>query len=146
MCNKTGSHRCCNQLGLHSAAHLVMEVVALRVWVWSDSVLEPHLCCLQVKGYSNIFAVGDAVDVDDDHLAYQALNHGKLVGKSIVKLMSNPDAKLPLWKRNGGFRLAALVLGPKNVLALIGAKTCFTYVPSYMSEQKLKATRSSVGL
>lgn len=120
--------------------------LAMRPWVWSSSGADPCLCCSQVKGYSNIFAVGDAVNVDDDHLAYQALNHGKLVGKAIVKLLSNPDAKLPQWKRNGGFRLAVLVLGPKNVLALVGAQTCITYVPGSMNEQKLRATRKSVGL
>lgn len=101
---------------------------------------------MQVKGYSNIFAVGDAVDVDDDHLAYQAINHGKAVGKAILKLAANPNAKLPKWKRNNGFRMAVLVLGPKNVLALVGAKTCITYVPGSMNTMRLQSTKKSLGL
>ena len=105
--------------------------------------MRPHI--LQVKGYSNIFALGDAVAVDDDHLAYQAMNHALVAGKGILKLLVNPNAKLPVWKRNNGFRMCVLTLGSKNSLMLVGAKKCFTYVPGSMVWFKAKATLSSLG-
>eukprot|EP00892_Ulva_mutabilis_P003248 jgi/Ulvmu1/1295/UM011_0019.1 len=99
----------------------------------------------QVKGYTNIFAVGDAVDVDDDHLAYQAMAHGVVAATAILKLAASPDAKLPVWKRNNGFRMSVLTLGNKNALMLIGEKKIFTCIPGSAVWFKAKATMSGLG-
>jgi NADH dehydrogenase FAD-containing subunit len=84
---------------------------------------------LQVKGYTNIFAVGDAVDVDDAHMAYLACEHANVAAKAIQTLTTVPSGKLPLWKRNNGFRMSITTLGKKNAFFSIGKSTVFTYVP-----------------
>lgn len=84
---------------------------------------------VQVKGFTNIFATGDAVDVDDDHVAYLAVEHGKIAAKAIATLTKKPDGKLPTWKRSNGLRMTITTLGKKNAMANIGSETVFTWVP-----------------
>lgn len=101
---------------------------------------------LQVKGYENIFAVGDAVDVDPDHVAYLACEHGKHAAKAIQLLTSGkPASKLPVWKPSNGFRVTITTLGKKNSLANIGDSTVSKMVPGSMLDMKIMATKKSVG-
>lgn len=109
----------------------------------SQVLNSPYL--LQVKGYTNIFAIGDAIDVDEVHLAYLAIEHAAQVAKNIKNLAKKPDAKLPEWKANGGNKMTLLVMGKKNTLLLRGEKTVFTYIPGSMLNMKLSKTKGAVG-
>ena len=98
-----------------------------------------------MKGFPNIFAIGDAVDLDKYHLAYLAIQHGEQVAKALKLLAKTPNAKLPEWKEDGGRLLSLLVMGKRNSVALIGDSTVFSYVPGSILNFKLSSTRSSLG-
>lgn len=98
-----------------------------------------------MQGYPNIFAIGDAIDLDDFHLAYLAMQHAAQVAKTIQLLTTTPDAKLPEWKKDGGRKMSILVMGKRNSLVLLGESTVFTYVPGRMLNFKLKSTKSGLG-
>lgn len=100
---------------------------------------------VQVQGYPNIFAIGDAIDLDEFHLAYLAMQHAAQVAKTVKLLINTPDAKLPEWKEDGGRKMSILVMGKRNSLALLGESTVFTYVPGSILNMKLKSTKSGLG-
>jgi NADH dehydrogenase FAD-containing subunit len=85
--------------------------------------------CMQVKGYPHIFAIGDAIDVDDEHLAFLACQHAQLAAKNILSRLKNEQARLGAWKRNGGAHMMVLTMGKKNTVILAGTSTTITCVP-----------------
>lgn len=76
-----------------------------------------------------MFAIGDAVDVDDDHVAYLAVAHGEKAAAAIQTLTKDANGRLPVWKRSNGFRTSITTLGTKNSFASIGTETVFTLLP-----------------
>ena len=54
---------------------------------------------LQVVGHSNIFAVGDATDVNETKLGYLAAAEGQLVGRNIRALLAGKP--LVSWQPGG---------------------------------------------
>jgi hypothetical protein len=101
---------------------------------------------VQVEGHPHIFAIGDAVAVDDSHLAYLATLHGAQVVKALALLAKKPGASLPKWKRNAGMQLVLLTLNAKNNLALVGKSSVWTTVPAGMLDFKLKGVLKTLGI
>jgi NADH dehydrogenase FAD-containing subunit len=100
---------------------------------------------LQVKGYPNIFAIGDSIDLDSCHLAYLAMQHAAQVAKSVHLLARNPDARLPEWQPDGCMKTSIVVMGKRNSLILLGEKTVLRWVPGSILNFKLSSTRRSIG-
>ncbi|XP_077988307.1 ferroptosis suppressor protein 1-like [Glandiceps talaboti] len=76
---------------------------------------------LQVKGYNNIYAVGDCTDVKETKMAHNAEKHGEIVAKNLLRIAHGKEKKLykPAGTlmvvsigRNGGvFQSGSMVFG-----------------------------------
>ena len=75
---------------------------------------------LQVKGEPNMFAIGDIADVGEAKLGYLALEQGKYVAKTIVKLLAG--------KHNKGYKR-----NPFMALVPTGQKSGVVQLPFWVS-------------
>eukprot|EP00243_Klebsormidium_subtile_P013150 TRINITY_DN846_c0_g1_i3.p1 TRINITY_DN846_c0_g1~~TRINITY_DN846_c0_g1_i3.p1 ORF type:complete len:122 (+),score=11.38 TRINITY_DN846_c0_g1_i3:379-744(+) len=62
--------------------------------------------CLQVKGYHNIYALGDATDIKETKLGYLAAAHARLTAMNLRRRFRYGDAaEQQVWIPFGGFEV-----------------------------------------
>ncbi|GAA0158607.1 hypothetical protein Leryth_014915 [Lithospermum erythrorhizon] len=100
---------------------------------------------LLVKGYKNIFAVGDINDVKEMKQGYLAQMHSLVVAKSIKSLVNGKE-KLEAYK--GGAQMAIVSLGRKDAVAQISGMTMSGWIPAKMKsgDMFVTKTRKTLGL
>ncbi|KAG9137285.1 hypothetical protein Leryth_014914 [Lithospermum erythrorhizon] len=100
---------------------------------------------MRVKGYRNIFAVGDITDVKEMKQGYLAQMHSGVVAKSIKSLVNGKE-KLEAYK--GGPQMAIVSLGRKEAVAQISSMTMSGCLPGKMKSGDLfvSKTRKTLGV
>ncbi|KAL6629835.1 hypothetical protein ACP70R_029600 [Stipagrostis hirtigluma subsp. patula] len=102
---------------------------------------------LRVKGYSNIFAIGDITDIPEIKQGYLAQKHALLVAKNLKFLMKgSPESKLATY--SPGYPLALVSLGRKEGLAQLPYVTLSGCLPGIIKSRDLfiGKTRKTMGL
>ncbi|XP_037445839.1 apoptosis-inducing factor homolog B-like [Triticum urartu] len=102
---------------------------------------------LRVKGYNNIFAIGDITDIPEIKQGYLAQKHALLVAKNLKLLIKGaPPSKLATYST--GFPLAIVSLGRKEGLAQLPYLTLTGCIPGMLKSKDLFVgkTRKQMGL
>ncbi|KAF7083606.1 hypothetical protein CFC21_087377 [Triticum aestivum] len=102
---------------------------------------------LRVKGYNNIFAIGDITDIPEIKQGYLAQKHALLVAKNLKLLIKgSPPSKLATYST--GFPLAIVSLGRKEGLAQLPYLTLTGCIPGMLKSKDLFVgkTRKQMGL
>ncbi|WVZ77903.1 hypothetical protein U9M48_025702 [Paspalum notatum var. saurae] len=102
---------------------------------------------LRVKGYDNIFAIGDITDIPEMKQGYLAHNHALLVAKNLKLLFKgSPNSKLATYST--GSPMALVTLGRNEGLAQLPFLTFSGCLPGRMKSRDLfiSATRKKMGL
>ncbi|KAJ4977667.1 hypothetical protein NE237_008447 [Protea cynaroides] len=102
---------------------------------------------LRLKGWNNIFAVGDITDIQEIKQGYIAHKHSLVVAKNL-KLLMNGGKECKLEKYKPGFPLALVSLGRKEGLAQFPYITISGSVPGYIKSRDMFVgkTRKELGL
>ncbi|XP_066327639.1 uncharacterized protein [Miscanthus floridulus] len=102
---------------------------------------------LRVKGYNNIFAIGDITDIPEIKQAYIAHKHALLVGKNLKLLIKGlPNSKLATY--SPGYPLALVSLGRKEGLLQLPLLTLCGCLPGKIKSGDVFVgkTRKNLGL
>lgn len=102
---------------------------------------------LRVKGYNNVFAVGDITDIPEIKQGYLAQKHALLVAKNLKLLIKgSPASKLATYCP--GFPLAIVSLGRKEAVAQLPFVTLTGRIPGMIKSGDLfiSKTRKQMGL
>uniref|UniRef100_A0A0D9VC98 FAD/NAD(P)-binding domain-containing protein n=1 Tax=Leersia perrieri TaxID=77586 RepID=A0A0D9VC98_9ORYZ len=102
---------------------------------------------LRIKGYNNIFAIGDITDIPEIKQGYLAQKHALLVAKNLCVLIKGlPNSKLETYST--GYPLALVSLGRKEGLAQLPFITLSGFVPGMIKSRDLfvSKTRKQMGL
>lgn len=102
---------------------------------------------LRVKGYNNIFAIGDITDIPEIKQGYLAQKHALLVAKNLKLLMKGPPAS-KLATYSTGYPLALVSLGRNEGLAQLPFVTLTGCIPGMIKSRDLfvSKTRKQMGL
>ncbi|XP_052186973.1 uncharacterized protein LOC127797853 [Diospyros lotus] len=107
-------------------------------------MVEPNL---RVKGYNNVFAIGDITDIPEIKQGYLANAHAELTAKNLKLLMAGgPESKMGTHKP--GKALAFVSLGRNDAVAQILFITMIGCVPGKIKSKDLFVgkTRKQLGL
>lgn len=102
---------------------------------------------LRVKGFNNIFAIGDITDIPEIKQGYLAQKHALLVAKNLKLLTKGlPNSKLATYST--GYPLALVSLGRKEGLAQFPLLTLSGCLPGMIKSGDLfvSKTRKQMGL
>lgn len=102
---------------------------------------------LRIKGYNNIFAIGDITDIPEIKQGYLAHKHALLVAKNLRLLIKgSPNSKLETY--SPGFALALISLGRNEGLAQLPFLTLGGCLPGKIKSRDLfiGRTRKQMGL
>lgn len=102
---------------------------------------------LRVKGYNNIFAIGDITDIPEVKQGYNAHKHALLVAKNLKLLIKGlPNSKLATYST--GYPLALVSLGRKEGLLQLPLLTLSGCLPGKIKSGDLfiGKTRKQMGL
>mmetsp|Transcript_17597 Transcript_17597/g.52877 ORF Transcript_17597/g.52877 Transcript_17597/m.52877 type:complete len:382 (-) Transcript_17597:521-1666(-) len=91
---------------------------------------------LRVKGFKNVFAVGDVTDVKEEKLGFLTTMHAHATAANLAVLAAKgEDAKLAPWKPGGPFKGLFVTLGPKGG---VGFMMCCTAPSCMVASMKSK--------
>ncbi|KAJ4978842.1 hypothetical protein NE237_009622 [Protea cynaroides] len=101
---------------------------------------------LRVKGWNNIFAIGDITDVQEIKQGYIAHKHASVTARNLKLLITGGKSKLEKYK--GGPSLALVSLGRKEGLLELPFATIIGCVPGYIKsgDMFVGKTRKEMGL
>lgn len=120
----------------------------LQESVFKDSVdKEGHLKvdeCLRLRGKSNVFAVGDIVDVKEIKQGFHAQKHAAVVAGNIKKLMLNSKHKLTTYK--AGSPMGMVSLGRHIAVAQLPFGTTIGCIPGKIKSKDLFVGKTRKGL
>lgn len=120
----------------------------LQESVFKDSVdKEGHLKvddCLRLRGKSNVFAVGDIVDVKEIKQGFLAQKHAAVVAGNIKKLMMNSKHKLTTYK--AASTMGIVSLGRHVAVAQLPFGTTIGCIPGKIKSKDLFVGKTRKGL
>ncbi|KAL7107917.1 hypothetical protein ACP275_06G083500 [Erythranthe tilingii] len=102
---------------------------------------------LRVKGYSNIFAIGDITDIPEIKQGYLAQAHASLAAKNL-KLLIKGESERKMYSYKAGPAMAVVSLGRREGLAQIKCLTIVGRIPGILKSGDLFVgkTRKALGL
>lgn len=102
---------------------------------------------LRVKGFSNIFAIGDVTDVPELKQGYLALEHATVVAKNLKLLIEGGDER-KMVKYTPAPAMAIVSLGRREGLAIVKCVTMIGRIPGLYKSKDLFVgkTRKQLGL
>eukprot|EP01018_Ginkgo_biloba_P012350 Gb_28104 [translate_table: standard] len=122
----------------------------LKESVFQDTVdKEGHLkvdSCLRLRGKSNVFAIGDIVDVKEIKQGFLAQKHADIVAGNIKKLLKDSKHKLSTYKASS--TMAIVSLGRNVAVAQLPFGTTIGCIPGKIKSKDLfiGKTRKGLGL